>query len=153
MPTYDTYIAPLPESEQSVVHGAYTYGYDRHIAVRGFQKLINRWAKAFLTLQGTDLSRRNYGTAFPALIGSNVTDRGDIQEIVQSSVDKATQDIQQLSADALETGLEFDSEELLDSAKLDALVFPDATGIAVYVTLQNQKGQRLQVLLAGTPEV
>lgn len=143
--TYDTYFELLPQSAQGVQRGTFTYGYKRHIGVAGFQKLINRWVKAFMTTQGTDLSDRTWGTQFPDLIGSNITDRTDIQQIVQSSVSKATDDTRRIQAQYPSD----DATELLQSAQLTSLIFEDNSSVTVYVLLQNQAGKRLQIILAG----
>jgi hypothetical protein len=143
--TYDIYFELLPEAEQGPQRGTFTFGYKRTIAIAGFQKLINKWTKAFLTEQGTDLSRRNYGTQFPSLIGSNVTDRGDVQQVVHSAVTKATQDILDIQAQYPPDS----SEEIIHSARLTSIIFEDKSSVSVYVLLQNQAGKRLQVILAG----
>ena len=147
MSRFDTYIELLPPDEQSVQVGTFTYGYDKHIAIRGFQKLINKWAKAFLTLEGTDLSDRDYGTAFTALIGSNISSRRDIQEVVQSSVDKANEIIYEIQAEDPPD----DAREILDVATLESLIFsPDGLGFDAFVRIKNQAGEVLQVLFPGT---
>ena len=143
--TYDTYFELLPEVEQGVQRGTFTYGYQKHIGIAGFQKLINKWIKAFLTEEGTDLSRRQYGTSFAGLIGSNVTDRADIQQIVYSSVAKATADINSIQSRFPPE----DPTEILQSAELTSIIFEDNSSVSVYVLIQNQAGQRLQVILAG----
>jgi phage baseplate assembly protein W len=142
---YDTYIELLPEDVQSGTGGTFTYGYNKHIAVAGFQKLITWWVKSFMTAQGSDLSNRDYGTTFSSLIGSNVTDRVDIQQIVHTAVAKATLDIRSVQAQYPPT----DEQEILHSAQLTALIFEDNSAVSVYVLLQNQAGKRLQIILAG----
>lgn len=143
--TYDTYFELLPENEQGVQRGTFTYGYNKHIAVAGFQKLINKWVKAFLTTEGTDLSNRGYGTPFPNLIGGNVTDREDIQQVTHTSVAKATADLESIQAQYPPE----DASEILHSAKLQSIIFEDNSSVSVYVLLKNQAGQQLQVILAG----
>jgi hypothetical protein len=145
--TYDTYIELLPLDEQSLQRGTYTYGYNKHIAIRGFQKLINIWAKAFLTLEGSDLSDRDYGTPFSALIGSNISEQAEIQEITQSSVDKANTIVRARQAQNPPE----DPRELLDSGSLTSLIFSgDNVGFEAYVLIKNQAGESLQVLFPGT---
>jgi len=143
--TYDTYFELLPASEQKAQRGTFTYGYKKHLGIAGFQKLINKWTKAFLTEQGTDLSRRLYGTQFPSLIGSNVTDRLDVQQIAHTAVAKATQDVLGIQARFPPE----DAQEILHSVQLTSLIFEDNSSVSVYVLLQNQAGKRLQIILAG----
>lgn len=141
MPKYDTYIELVPEAEQATSRKACRYGFKRHIAVRGFQKLINQWMKCFLTLQGTNLSDRQYGTLFPQLIGANVTSRRDIVEAVQIAVDKANEDMFRLQ----NARPSDDPTELLQDARLEALeINASATGFAAFVRLRNQAKQSLQ---------
>jgi hypothetical protein len=143
--TYDTYFELLPVADQSAQRGTFTYGYKKHIGVTGFQKLINKWVKAFLTERGTDLSSRDYGTQFASLIGSNITDRADIQQVAHTAVAKASADINAIQAQYPPD----DDPETLHSAQLQSLIFEDNSSVSVYVLLQNQAGKRLQIILAG----
>jgi len=145
MPTYDTYFELLPQSVQGAQRGTFAYGYAKHIGVSGFQKLINKWVKAFLTAQGTDLSNRDYGTHFANLVGANITDRTDIQQVAHTAVAKATADINAIQAQYPPE----DTREILHSARLTSLIFEDNSTVSVYVLLQNQAGKRLKVILAG----
>lgn len=146
MSTYDTHIQLLPPEEQSATRGAFSYGYNKHIGIRGFQKLINQWAKAFLTLEGTDLSDRSYGTPFSALIGSNVTERSAIQETVRTSVDRANAIIRTMQA----RNPPADLREILASGALTSLIFTgDNVGFNAYVLIKNQAGESLQVQFPG----
>jgi hypothetical protein len=144
MPRYDTYIELRPTEEQSVRSGTYQFGYTKPIAIKGFQKLINKWAKCFLTPEGTDLSDRTYGSPFPNLIGSNITSREDVSDVVQIAVDKTNVKIQEYqAADPPE-----DPREILDDAELESIVFDTAgTGVEVYIRIRNQAGELLRVQL------
>jgi len=147
MPVYDTYMELLPIDQQSPQRGTYTYGYVKHIAVSGFQKLINQWAKCLLTLEGTNLSDREYGTQFTALIGSNITNRRDLQEAVQLAVAAANAKIKSYQAEDPPD----DDREILDAAVLTTLfIDPDGAGFQCSVRIRNQAGEVLQVLLPGT---
>lgn len=147
MPTFDTYIDLIPEDEQQLTRKTFRYGFRRHIAVKGFQKLINKWVKCFLTLKGTDLSDREYGTLFSQLIGSNVTSRRDIVEAVQISVEECNDVIFRLQSARLSD----DPAELLDDAELTALtVTPDGTGFEAFVRIRNQAKQTLSVQIPTT---
>jgi len=146
--TFDTYIELLPADKQSVQVGTYTFGFDKTIGVKGFQKLINRWAKAFLTLEGTDLSDANYGTQFPALIGSNISDRAEIQEVVRVSISQANEILLALQADNPPPN----DREALQDAELVSLIFEaDGLGFEASVLISNQAGEVLQLLLPAQP--
>lgn len=142
--TYDTYIELLPEADQLSTRKTYHYGFQKHIAIKGFQKLINKWTKHFLTTEGTHPSDRTYGTRVPLLIGSNVQSRRDILDVVQLAVAKTNSKIRSIqSAYPSE-----DPRELLDDATLDALEFSsDLTGIEIYVRIRNQANEVLRVSL------
>lgn len=147
MPTYDTYIELLPTDEQSVQSGTYRYGYTRHIGIKGFQKLINRWAKCFLTLEGTDLSDRRYGTAFSKLVGSNITVRSDLAGLVQLAVEATNATIRRYQSARPSD----DPRENLDDADLEALNISVARAeIEVFVRIRNQAGEVLRVQLPPT---
>lgn len=142
--TFDTYIELLPEDSQSLQVGTYTFGFDKTIGIKGFSKLINRWAKAFLTLEGTDLSDRDYGTQFSALIGSNIRDRSDIEETVREAVSKANEILLRYQADNPPTS----EREALSDAELVSLIFDsDGLGFEASVLITNQSGEALQLLL------
>ena len=144
MPTFDTHIQLLPASQQTVQTGTYTYGFSKHIGVKGFQRLITHFAKALLTLEGTDLSDRDYGTRFPAIIGSNVTSTADVREIVVSSVAKAESTLVKRQAKNPDLNL----DERLQSAVVTSIIFDaDGLGFDAYIYLKNQAGVGLQFLL------
>lgn len=145
MPTYDTYIELVPAAEQRVSRKTFRYGFKRHIGVKGFQKLINRWIKCFLTMEGTDPSDPDYGTLIPNLIGSNVTSRKDVVEALQLAVDKTNETILRLQAARPSD----DPMEMLADARLEALaITPAGDGFEADVRVRNQAGQ---VLTAQIP--
>jgi len=145
--TFDTYIELLPAEEQSVLTGTYTYGYTKHLGIKGFQKLINRWAKCFLTQEGTDLSDRDYGTAFISLVGSNITTRSDLAELVQIAVEKTNNTLRRYQ----NANPSDDPTESLDDAALESLnILLDSAEIEVFVRIRNQAGQVLRVSLPPT---
>jgi hypothetical protein len=144
MPTFDTHIQLLPASNQTLQTGTYTYGFSKHIGIKGFQRLITHYMKALLTLEGTDLSDRDYGTRFPALIGSNVTATADIQEIVTSAAAKAESTV--IARQAKNPDLTAD--ERLASAVVTSIIFdPDGLGFDATIYLKNKAGVGLQFLL------
>jgi hypothetical protein len=150
MPLYDTYIELLPTEEQSVQAGTYTYGYSRHIGIKGFQKLINKWAKCFLTLEGSDLSDRRYGTAFISLVGSNITTRTDLVDLVQLAVDSTNNTIRRYQSKRPSD----DPRENLDDANLEALnISLERAEIEVFVRIRNQAGEVLRVQLPPTSTI
>jgi hypothetical protein len=144
MSTFDTYIQLKPASEQVDGYATFIYGFQKHIGIRGFQKLINKFLKTLMTLEGTDLSDRSNGTRFPALIGSNVTSAQDLQDIVSTAVSKAEATLfRYQSMDPSD-----DPEDILQSAKMTSLVVDDnGAGFEVTILLKNQAGRALQFIL------
>jgi len=142
--TFDTHIQLKPAAEQTTGYGTFVYGFNKHIGIRGMQKLINKYLKTLMTLEGTDLSDRMGGTRFPALIGSNVTSVQDLQDIVATAVTKAEATI--IRYQSLEPS--DDPEEILQSAKMTSLVVDDnGVGFEVSILLKNQAGRSLQFIL------
>jgi len=143
MKKYDTHIELAPaKGDLAPQGGMMRYGFKRHIGVVGFQKLINKWLKALLTEEGTDLSNRDYGTGFSSLIGANVSGRRDIQAAVEFAVDKATQDIKNYQADQQLT----DMSEMLEEAVILAITTsPSGAEIAVRVQLKNSANESVKI--------
>ena len=140
MPTYDTYIELLTEEQQTTLRKTYHYRFRKHIAVKGFQKLINQWVKCFLTTEGSNLSDSSYGTRVPLLIGSNITSRRNISDVVQAGITATNDTIFLYQSDDPPD----DDTEILEDASLQGLLFSsDGTGIEIYVELKNQAGELL----------
>ena len=143
MTRYDTYIELVPASlQRDISHGVMRYGFSRHLGVSGFQKIISQWLKALMTLQGSDVTDRDYGTVLPNLIGSNITTESDIQSTIEMCVDKATQDILRYQADKNVSS----ATELLASATLTALFFrPEEGAVDVRIVIENQAGDSIRI--------
>ncbi len=142
MPRYDVHIQIVPEASYSGMK-FYSFGQKRSLGVRGIQKLVNEYAKYLLTPIGTDPTDLSYGTEITNLIGSNVT-APDAKEVLLLSVDKATAAIQTYQSAALNVP---DDERLASATVTDVITFPDGTGIAAQIFIQNVVGQGLPFLL------
>lgn len=144
MTKYDSYIELIPEMD---THGnTYTmhFGFKRTIGIRGFQKAINQWLKALLTVEGSDFSDKEYGTPLPKLFGSNITSTFDIQNVVVLSVNKALRDVQRYQSLAQLS----DEDEMLAGADVLAITFDqNKLSFSVRVFLENQSGRGLQILV------
>ena len=142
MARYDLHIQLLDPSIQT--YGAnFSFGLASPIAVTGFQSLINRWMKIFMTPKGTQPLRLQEGTEFPYLIGSNVRDIGSLEATVAEYMDDATDQVQ--AVDRASPWLTKDQR--LRAAALKQFNVVGASGIEFWVELTNQAGQRLQVLI------
>lgn len=138
MTTYDIHIQPLPAAEQGPIRGSFTYGFSKSIAVRGLQRLVNRWVIEFMTEEGSDPLDPARGTAFPKLIGSNVSASSDVRDICRISVEKANRRIVQYEAQYRPES----DEDAFGSATIESLrVATRGTSVTLYVRLKNKAGK------------
>lgn len=143
MPRYDLYFQPMTVEQQTSTLKLMELGYNPALAVKGFQMLINMWAKTFLTRKGSDPTNLDRGTAYPNLFGSNVT-LAEAEDIVRTAIDDCNQQV---------TGMQRNDATLTPAERLaDARLLKYATdeslpGFDAYVEIRNQAGERLSVLL------
>jgi hypothetical protein len=142
MAIYDIHIQLLdPESQ---TYGANLgFGLDKPILVTGFQALINRWLKVFMTPKGSHPIRRLEGTEFPYLIGSNISDPGALQATINEYIDDAINQVQ--ATDRASPWLRND-QRLRDVTMIQFNVI-SVTEIEFWVEIINQAGQRLKLLI------
>lgn len=142
MARYDLHIQLVDPAEQT--YGAnFSFGLNAPIQVTGFQALVNRWLKIFMTPKGSHPVRRQEGTEFPYLIGSNIADIPSLQATIAEYIDDATQQVQTVDrASPLLT-----SNQRLRSATLRQFNAIGASSIEFWVELNNEAGQRMQVLI------
>lgn len=123
----------------------FTFGFKNAVAVRGPQKLVNRWLKCFLTTPGSDFTNPRYGTGFPLLIGANVQDEAQLTEAVTLFIDDCNQQMQALDRVNLPP-----ADERFQAARLRSVVKASADGYYFYVEIKNAAGQ---ALIATIPAV
>lgn len=149
MATYDIHYMLDPAAEQVGSGGrVYTFRYARALAVKGPQKLVNRWIKCFLTEKGSDLLNPLYGTGFPALIGSNVSRQQDFTDAV--AVAMADCNTQIAAYDNLNLP---PADERLKSAILTSVSPRGDIGYDVYITISNQAGSTTGLIIPGSAGV
>lgn len=144
MTTYDLYIHPLPAAEQSVQTGLVTYGVQRTIGVSGLQRMVNRWMLEFLTDEGSDPTDPDRGTVFVRLIGSNVYDERELNEVCQLAVTKATERVLLTQ----QSGINYTDNDRLRSAQIERIVYDESAlelSLTVRLTSQAQKSQLLTI--------
>jgi hypothetical protein len=142
MARYDLHIQLVDPSEQTF--GAnFSFGVANPILVTGFQALVNRWMKIFMTPKGSHPVRRTEGTEFPYLLGSNVTDIPSLEATVAEYIDDATQQVQ--AVDRMSPNLT--NDQRLRAAALLQFNAVDASSIEFWVELTNQANQRMRVLI------
>ena len=142
MPRYDLHIQLVDPAAQT--NGAnLSFGLEAPILVTGFQALMNRWLKIFLTPKGSHPIRRQEGTEFPYLIGSNVVDVHSLEAVVGEHIDDASLQIK--AVERVSPWLK--PEQRLRGAALVQFNAIDPTSIEFWVELTNQAGQRMNVLI------
>lgn len=120
----------------------FTRGFDRTVAVRGINKLMNLWLKIFLTPKGSDPTNLERGTEVPNLFGSNITSMQDVRDIVLLSIDDCNKQI----FDIQRTDVP-DVDETLKTAVLTKFQKVTADRIEVYVSLSNLKNEEATLVL------
>lgn len=142
MSRFDFHIQLVDPTDQRVRGATFAFGLGTALAVRGPQKLVNRWTKQFLTTRGTSPLHRKDGTLFPNLIGGNA-DAGDAEAVVLVAIEECNERIREI--DARSPWLTAD-ERLADATLLqyDA-VRPDAAEFWVRITTRS--GARVPALI------
>ena len=139
--TYDVHFQIVAAEEQVAANGkVYSFGFTSAVGVKGPQKLANRWLKCFCTLKGSDLRNAKYGTEFPEIIGSNISQRQDFTDAMALYIDDCSAQIQ-----AFDLAQFPPDNERLASAVLTSVVPRGADGYDVYVTIKNIAGTLLTV--------
>lgn len=143
---FDIHFQALPTADQVATYKFVSFGFSPTIAVKGFQMLLNQWAKCLLTPRGSDPTDLEYGTDFTKLIGSNL-DLQDARDVAAISIITCNTQIfrAQANDDSL-TG----SERLASAEIVKFVEDPSAPGFDVYVEIKNQADERLVLNLPGT---
>jgi hypothetical protein len=141
MATYDLHFQAVEEDKLEGFR-FFTRGFNRTVAVRGVNKLLNIWAKIFLTPKGSDPTNLERGTDFAKLMGSNITSQQDVRDVVLLSIsdcNKQIAEIQRVSPP--------DDDETLRTAVLLSFETPTADGIEVWVGISNVKNEEATILV------
>ena len=142
MPRYDLHVQLIDPSQQTTGSN-FSFGLAAPILVTGFQSLVNRWMKVFMTPKGSHPVRRLEGTEFAYLLGSNITDVASLRATVSDYIDDATQQVQVVDR----ASPNLPASQRLRSAALTQFNVVGTSSIEFWVELVNQSGQRLQVLI------
>jgi hypothetical protein len=143
--TYDLLleVTPVPGANPPYGTFAFTFGNvqgtstDKSALVTGFYKTLLKWTKCLLTIQGTDLVDSNYGSQFPNLFSSNITNASDLSDFLTTCFSQVTATII-----GYQNGVVTDPNEALASAGMTNLIIAsDNSGFDVYITLVSVSGQ------------
>lgn len=144
MPKYDVHIEGVPPDEV-VGPRCFTFGnYPRGkiYAVSGVQKLVERFARCFMTPIGTDLSDSTYGTTLAGLFLGNVSAE-DLSTVAAQAVADTEQKLREYDS---QNGVP-DDERLSSSTIDDVQVDPEGKGVMITVTLKNAAGTTVQTTI------
>ena len=141
MATFDLHIQVVDEANRDGFK-FFTRGYNRSVGVRGINKLLVIWGKIFLTPKGSDPTNLERGTAFPALVGSNIVSQQDVRDVVMLAISDCNRQIAELQRVSLP-----DADETLRTAVLLQFNTQGEDGIEVWVGISNVKGEEATVLV------
>lgn len=142
MAKYDIHVEGVPPDEV-VAQRCFTFGnYRRVLAVQGVQKMVNRFARCFMTPVGSDLSDATYGTTLAALFLGNIS-ADDLSNVAAQAVADSEQKIREYDS---QNGAP-DSERLASATIDDIQVDPSGAGVTVIVTLKNAAGTSVQTAI------
>lgn len=113
----------------------------RPIAVRGMQKLINRWLKTFFTPKGSHPVRRDEGTTFPSFVGGMA--RQDLDASVMLAMDDASDQVR--AVDARSPWL--DADERLADVALKTFNQLGQDRVEIWMEITNAAGTRQTMLI------
>lgn len=110
----------------------------------GFYKTVIKWAKCFLTIPGTDLADRSYGTALATLLGQGVANSTILRDAVFMSIAQTTDKIKSYQSQALN----LPQKELLSSARMLEFGQDGDDGVLLKVELQNAANELMLMTLS-----
>lgn len=132
----------LPASPRFLTFG----DYPRTLAVRGVQKMVNKFIKCLCTPVGTDLGDRAYGTRLMSLFLGNVS-AAQARPLVVLAINEAAKTVQ--GYDVVNAP---DSDERLSSAVLETFtVDEENNGFTLTVLLKNAAGTTVRVRVPDMP--
>jgi len=147
---YDIHIEGVPTDQ---IHNEKFLWFGRFegrdmLAVKGIQKMVDRFLKCIMTPAGTDISDLDYGTQLTGLFLGNL-DSASLRQMVTLSVNQAEEQIRKY--DVINGALE---DERLVGATIESLTMDAANnGFDLTVLLQNSAGTTVRVLLPNMVEV
>lgn len=143
MPRYDVHIQLIDPSQQEAGLN-FTFGRAPVIAVRGPQKLANRFLMTLLRRKGSDPVDPEVGTHFSELIGgNNLTETGDLQAILLEYVDDAADQVR--AVDLRSSWL--DADERLRTAEMTSFTQLREDAFEAWITLTTVSGAQVQMLI------
>jgi hypothetical protein len=129
--------------DQQRFRANFSLSFDAPVAVDGFQALVNRWVKTFMTPKGSDPINKSRGTEYPYLVGANVPDMAYIQAAIVDCVADATAQVQAVDR----ANLTLPAVSRLRDAQVTRFNELAPGFIEFWVEITNYASQRLGVLI------
>lgn len=136
---FDLHVNFLKRDQQIVLQKFMSFGFPGGLGVKGFQMLINKWAKYYLTPKGTDPTDLRYGTNFTSLLGSNTTPE-DARDIVTLAIGDTNNYCFASQRNQFNLA---PTERLLDAKLIRFDTITTAPGFEAYIQLTNQARESL----------
>lgn len=147
MPRYNFHFQLIDPDQQGLARSNFSLNLARPIAVRGPQKLINRWTQCFFTTRGSDPVNPSFGTSFTSLVGGNTFGTSDdLRASIEIAVQDCNEQIRAIDAKSpwLEPG------ERLNSATIILYNPISEDKVEFWIEIQTLNGQRVTALIAYT---
>jgi hypothetical protein len=134
----DLYVSYFLEDNPNLPN-FFSFGFDTPRAVDGITKLLGVFLRELFTARGSDIYDLNAGTVLPNLIGGNVTDLDEAEELIFLAIDQAEQNVLRYQANSTLT-----QEERLGTVQLISIEeLEDGDGVSAKFKLQNEAGRSL----------
>lgn len=143
MARYSLHFQLIDPSDQALARSNFAFNPKNSIAVKGPQKLINRWLQGFFTPRGTDPLYPSRGTAFASMIGGNV-----IFEELRATVDVSVLEINEQLREIDGRSPWLDPSEKLGNASISYYNQPREDALELWVQIQTLSGERVESLIA-----
>lgn len=143
MSRYDIHIQLIDPTEQGPGMN-FTFGNVPVIAVRGPQKLANRWIMQFLRSKGSDPVDSTQGTYFPALVGGgNLVNLGDLEATIIDYIEDCNAQIMAID----QSSPWLDPDERLQSAQIVMFNQTASDTFEVWIQINTVSGDTVKILI------
>jgi len=140
----DLYVSYFLEDNPSQ-QNYFSFGFDTPRAVDGLTKLLVVFLKDLFTIRGSDIYDREAGTLLGTIIGGNVANIDDVEDIVSLSVSDSADNVRRYQTSSMLT-----DEERIGVVELVELEIIEPDGVAAKIRVQNAVGRSLVASLPVT---
>lgn len=143
MARYSLHFQLIDPNDQALARSNFAFDPHNSIAVKGPQKLINRWLQMFFVPRGSDPLFPGRGTTFATMIGGNVL-FDDLRATIEVSVLECNEQLREI--DGRSPWLE--PSEKLGNASISYYNQPRQDAVELWVEIQTLSGERVESLIA-----